>query len=137
MRIISGKHKGRRFSPPKKLPVRPTTDIAKEGLFNILWNRYDFTQLKVLDLFSGTGNISFEFASRGSSDITAVDQHYGCLKFIKRTAESLGENIRPLKNDVFRFLQHSPQSYDLIFADPPYDFSKKAFREIIDSVFAN
>jgi len=83
MRIISGKHKSRRIQAPKKLPVRPTTDMAKEALFNILNNLYYFNNITVLDLFSGTGNISFEFGSRGTENITAVDAHFGCIKYIK------------------------------------------------------
>jgi 16S rRNA G966 N2-methylase RsmD len=86
MRIISGKYKGRRIQPPKNLPVRPTTDMSKEALFNVLNNHFNFEGLKVLDLFSGTGNISYEFASRGSYPITSVDGDFGCVKFIKQVA---------------------------------------------------
>ena len=85
MRIISGKYKGKRLIAPKKLPVRPTTDMAKESLFNILNNLYYFEDLQVLDLFAGTGNISFEFASRGTSNITSVDENFGCIKYINST----------------------------------------------------
>ena len=84
MRIISGIHKGRRLTAPKNLPVRPTTDMSKEALFNILNNQYDFEKLQVLDLFSGTGNISYEFASIGTQNITAVDQNYGCIRYINK-----------------------------------------------------
>ena len=86
MRIISGQYKGRRIMPPKKLPVRPTTDMAKEALFNILNNKYYFDEISVLDLFAGTGSISYEFASRGTVNITAVDQDFGCIKFIDQIA---------------------------------------------------
>mgnify|MGYP000984363576 CR=1 FL=1 len=89
MRIISGKYKGRRITAPKNLPARPTTDIAKEALFNILNNNYYFNSLSVLDLFAGIGSISFEFASRGTENITSVDQHYNSLKFIDKTAKEL------------------------------------------------
>ena len=89
MRIISGKYKGRKLVAPKKLPVRPTTDMAKEALFNILNNQYYFDEISVLDLFAGTGNISYEFASRGTENITCVDQNYGCIKYINETAELL------------------------------------------------
>jgi 16S rRNA (guanine(966)-N(2))-methyltransferase RsmD len=107
---------------PANLPVRPTTDYAKSGLFNILTNRVDFEGLRVLDLFCGTGGISFEFASRGCTSITAVDQHAGCVRFVQETARKLGfEGIRTLKSDVFRFLKQSAQPYDLVFADPPFD----------------
>ena len=92
MRIVSGKFKGKRITAPRKLPVRPTTDFAKEALFNILNNRYDFDELAVLDLFAGTGNISFEFASRGTPEIRSVDAHYECVKFIQKTAQ---ENTSP------------------------------------------
>ena len=87
MRIISGKYKGRRLVAPKNLPVRPTTDMSKESLFNILNNHFHFSEVKVLDLFSGTGNISYEFGSRGSSEITSVDADFGCVNFIKKTAK--------------------------------------------------
>ena len=87
MRIISGTHKGKRLVAPKKLPVRPTTDFAKEGLFNILRNRYHFSEIHFLDLFAGTGNISYEIASRGCENITCVDADFGCVRYIKKTAE--------------------------------------------------
>ena len=137
MRIISGIHKGKRLHAPKNLPVRPTTDMAKESLFNILNNLYYFQDLKVLDLFSGTGNISFEFASRGTTSITSVDGHFGCVKFINATAKQLDAPINAIKSDVFKYLEKSSQKYDVIFADPPYDFEKEKFEKIIDSVFEN
>lgn len=122
MRIISGTLKGLRFSPPKNLPVRPTTDLAKESLFNILINRFTFDELKVLDLFCGTGNISFEFASRGCKDITAVDKHTACLNFIRQTAEKLKiEGLKTYRSDVSQFLELANEPFDIIFADPPYD----------------
>ena len=107
MRIISGQFKGRRISAPKKLPVRPTTDMAKEALFNILNNQYYFDDISVLDLFSGTGSISYEFASRGTKMITAVDEDFGCIKFINKTAEEFEMDIRTIKSDVFKFLEKS------------------------------
>ncbi len=137
MRIISGRHKGKRLSAPKKLPVRPTTDMAKEALFNILNNNYYFDTLSVLDLFSGTGNISFEFASRGCEKITAVDSHYGCVKFIATTAKELDFNIDTIKSDVYKFLEKSPIKATVIFADPPYDFEKIQFDKIVELVFQN
>ena len=130
MRIISGTHKGRRISAPKNLPVRPTTDNAKEALFNILNNRFDFDELAVLDLFAGTGNISFEFASRGTTQITCVDAHWGCVKFIHKMAEEFSFPIETVKKDVFKYLQHASGSYDLIFADPPYAFEQEQFETI-------
>lgn len=135
MRIISGKYKGRRIIAPKKLPVRPTTDQAKESLFNILRMRYNFSDLKVLDLFSGIGSLSLEFSSRGVEDITAVDNFYGCVKFLQKTSDDLEANIHVIKNDVFSFLKHHSRSYDLIFADPPYEFEVEQFQQIIDLVF--
>ena len=124
MRIIGGKLKGIRLHPPKKLPVRPTTDMAKEALFNILQNQIELEGLKVLDLFSGTGNISLEFASRGASAVTSVDLHYGCVAYLRNTAKELGfEEHKAIKSDVFKYLNSENQKYDLIFADPPYDLS--------------
>lgn len=135
MRIISGKHKGRRISPPKNLPVRPTTDMSKEALFNVLNNHFNFEGLKVLDLFSGTGNISYEFASRGSSPITCVDGDMGCIKFIKQTATEYDFNIAATKSDVFKYLENCKTSYDIIFADPPYGMDQASFEKIVLTVF--
>lgn len=137
MRIISGQYKGRRIVAPKKLPVRPTTDMAKESLFNILNNHYYFDELEVLDLFSGTGNISYEFASRGTEQITAVDSHYACIKFISETSDQFDMNINTIKSDVFKYLETSHQKYDIIFADPPYDFDEDQFGKISELVFKN
>jgi 16S rRNA (guanine(966)-N(2))-methyltransferase RsmD len=137
MRIISGLYKGRRITAPKKLPVRPTTDMAKEALFNILNNQYYFDDISVLDLFSGTGNISYEFASRGTEKITAVDDNFGCIKFINQTAESFDMSISTIKSDVFKFLEKSKQRHTLIFADPPYDFEVELFSKIPELVFQN
>lgn len=137
MRIISGKHKGKRLIAPAKLPVRPTTDQAKEALFNILNNYYHFENLSVLDLFSGTGNISYEFAARGSENITAVDANYDCVKFIKKTAAELEFPITTIKSDVFKYLQKAPVKADIIFADPPYAMEKEKFAEIASLVFEN
>ncbi|UZO80050.1 RsmD family RNA methyltransferase [Aquimarina sp. ERC-38] len=135
MRIISGSHKGKRLTAPKKLPVRPTTDMAKEGLFNILNNSYHFSQIRVLDLFAGTGNISFEFASRGTKLITAVDKHYGCVNYISKISEELDFNIQTIKSDVYSYLEKVSGTYDIIFADPPYDFSLNDFEKIVSLVF--
>lgn len=137
MRIISGKHKGRRLVAPKNLPVRPTTDMCKESLFNILNNYFNFHGLKVLDLFSGTGNISYEFASRGAGPVTSVDGDMGCVNFIKKTANELDLDISAIKSDVFKFLEKSKTSYDIIFADPPYDLSQENFEKIIQLIFEN
>ncbi|PQJ23172.1 RsmD family RNA methyltransferase [Tenacibaculum sp. SG-28] len=137
MRIISGKHKGKRITAPKKLPVRPTTDMAKESLFNIINNNYYFDAISVLDLFSGTGNISYEFASRGTSEIYAVDGHYSCIKFIEQTSKDLDLPIHAIKSDVFKFLEKTKLQTDIIFADPPYDFEEDKFKKIVDLVFEN
>ncbi|RRO22848.1 16S rRNA (guanine(966)-N(2))-methyltransferase RsmD [Flavobacteriaceae bacterium 14752] len=135
MRIISGQFKSRRINAPKHLPVRPTTDRAKEALFNILYHSYDLKALQVLDLFAGIGSISFEFASRGTTDITAVDQNKGCTDFINQTAESLDISINIKTQEVFHFLETSDETYDIIFADPPYAFAEEEFLKIIDTVF--
>ncbi|MDI9309509.1 MAG: 16S rRNA (guanine(966)-N(2))-methyltransferase RsmD [Limnohabitans sp.] len=137
MRIISGKYKGRRIVAPKNLPVRPTTDMAKEALFNILNNYFNFSNLKVLDLFSGTGNISYEFASRGASPIVSVDGDFGCVNFIKKTAQEFDMDITAIKSDVFKFLEKNKTSYDIIFADPPYGLEQKDFEKILDLIFEN
>ncbi|MBT4780006.1 MAG: RsmD family RNA methyltransferase [Polaribacter sp.] len=135
MRIISGKHKGRRLKAPKKLPVRPTTDMAKESLFNILNNTYYFDAIRVIDLFAGTGNISFEFASRGTKEVYAVDTFFGCIKYINETAKELDLDINAYKNDVYTFLEKTALKADVIFADPPYDFEEEQFLKIADLVF--
>ncbi|MEO0044366.1 MAG: hypothetical protein RL329_3814 [Bacteroidota bacterium] len=123
MRIISGKFKGRRFHPPAdNWPTRPTTDFAKEGLFNILNNQFDFEDLKVLDLFGGTGNHTYEFISRGSTDVTYVDKHTPAVDFVRKTAQLLKieAQLRIIPSDVFRFIEKTSEKYDYIFAGPPY-----------------
>ncbi len=122
MRIISGSLGGRRIHPPAKMPyTRPTTDIAKEGLFNILQNQLDFEELITLDLFGGTGSISYELASRGVPDLTIVEKDDRMFAFIKKTAAELGlKNFKVVKSDVFRYIEQCTQQYDFIFAGPPY-----------------
>lgn len=122
MRIISGIHGGRRISPPAKMPhTRPTTDIAKEGLFNILQNNLEIDELKVLDLFGGTGCISYELASRGAAYLTIVEKDDNMYAFIRKTADQLGfQNMNVIKSDVFRFINTCQDSFDLVFAGPPY-----------------
>ena len=137
MRIISGKYKGRRITAPKKLPVRPTTDMAKEALFNILNNQYYFEDITVLDLFAGTGSISYEFASRGTEQITCIDQDYGCIMFINKTAEEFEMPIQAIKSNVYKFLEKAKQKSTVIFADPPYAFSIEQFSKIPELVFQN
>lgn len=135
MRIISGTQKGRRLQAPKNLPVRPTTDISKESLFNILNNLYYFEGLDILDLFSGTGNISYEFASRGVENITSVDQHFGCIKYINQVSDEFDFSINTIKSDVYKFLSKTSLTSNIIFADPPYDFSDEQFLKIANIVF--
>ena len=134
MRIIGGILKGLRFNPPSKLPVRPTTDLVKEALFNILYNQLDFKNICVLDLFSGTGNISLEFASRGVPSITSVDRDIGCFNYLKDIAQQHGlESIKAYKADVFKFLETETMQFDLVFADPPYDLPR--LNQIAANVF--
>ncbi len=121
MRIISGKYKGRRFSPPDGIPTRPTTDISKEGLFNILNNNIEYEETKFLDLFAGSGNISYEMASRGCGQILAVDRFPLCVSFIESMIQKLNiEGMRVIQADVFDVIANSTEQYNLIFAGPPY-----------------
>ncbi len=135
MRIVSGKLKGRRIHAPDKLPTRPTTDMAKEALFNILNNQYYFDELAVLDLFSGIGSISLEFASRGTTDITSVDNFYGCVSFLDKTAKNFKIDLNIVKSDAFKFLKANTRQYDIIFSDPPYALEQDKFEEIYNLVF--
>ena len=127
MRIISGKYKGKRLTAPKNLPTRPTTDMHKEALFNVLQNYYNFDAVRVLDLFAGIGGLTFEFASRGTTDLTGVDKHAGCVKFLTKTADELSFNIHVVQADVFSFLKTQVLPYDIIIADPPYEFTKEDY----------
>ena len=133
MRIVGGKYKGRMFHPGKKFKARPTTDIAKEGLFNILENRYNFTTKNVLDLFSGTGSMAYEFVSRGAGAVTLVENNFSHYKFIIEVIGQLKiENTKVFKADVFKFLKKSPETFNIIFADPPFDLFQ--FESIPDAV---
>jgi len=122
MRIIGGEHGRRRISPPANMPhTRPTTDVAKEGLFNVISNNLDIEELKTLDLFGGTGSISYELASRGASDLTIIEKDPKMYEFIKKTAGELKlQNFKVLKLDVFKFIDQSTDKFDFIFAGPPY-----------------
>jgi 16S rRNA (guanine(966)-N(2))-methyltransferase RsmD len=122
MRIITGKYRGRKINPPAKMPyTRPTTDVAKEGLFNILENNISIEGIKTLDLFGGTGSITYELASRGAADLTIIEKDPKMYQFIKsKIAELQIANCRVEKLDVFRFLESCTEKYDLIFAGPPY-----------------
>jgi 16S rRNA (guanine(966)-N(2))-methyltransferase RsmD len=125
MRIISGTHRGRVMHPPKNLPVRPTTDFAKESIFNILNNHFELEGLKILDLFCGTGNISYEFASRECAEIIAIDNNYNCCEFVKKTAAAFKmDQLKVMKADVFSFLKKTANTFHIVFADPPYDMEK-------------
>ena len=128
MRIIGGAFKSRIFKPGKNFKARPTTDFARENLFNILINRYNFEDKKVLDLFSGTGSISFEFASRGCQNVTSVELDRYHHQFICSVIEKLGikQSVKALNSDVFKFIGRTPEQYDLIFADPPYELKQIA-----------
>ena len=122
MRIISGTLGGRRIKPPQKMPhTRPTTDIAKEGLFNILQNRMSFDGITTLDLFGGTGSISYELASRGAAELTIIEKDPAMHQFIRSTLNELKiENAEVIRMDIFQFLQKHSKQYDFIFAGPPY-----------------
>lgn len=118
------------------MPVRPTTDMAKEALFNVLANQFDLDETRVCDLFAGTGNISYEFLSRGAELVIAVDSNYRCTKFISSVIEKLGfENINVIRNDVFRFLRQTSHTFNIIFADPPYKL--EGIEKIPGLVFEN
>lgn len=127
MRIISGTHKGRTIKPPSNFKARPTTDIARESLFNILANRYDFEDLTIADLFGGTGAISYEFASRGVKEIYCIEMHALHFKFIKTTAHEFGfNNIKVFRNDAINAVGKLPKNhFDIVFADPPFDMTEK------------
>jgi 16S rRNA (guanine(966)-N(2))-methyltransferase RsmD len=133
MRIVGGLYKGRIFKPGKNFKARPTTDIAKEGLFNILENRYDFSNKTVLDVFSGSGSIGYEFISRGCQHATLVEKDYIHHQFIVDISKKLGlNNVNTFKSDAFAFLNRYQGSFDIIFADPPFDM--KNFADVPDAV---
>lgn len=135
MRIISGKYKGKIINPPRNLRARPTTDFAKENLFNVLGNMLDIEECDVLDLFAGTGSVSYEFASRGARSVTSVEinaVHYG---FIRKTVSELGfRNFYPVKANAFLYLKSATKQFDIIFSDAPYEL--KGSEEVIELVFS-
>ena len=137
MRIISGNKKSIVINAPKNLPVRPTTDKVKESLFNIIQNKFEFNECRILDIFSGTGNISYEFASRGCNDILSVDNNFNCIRFINKTAKELEIKVRTKKIDYLSFLKNNKEKFNIIFADPPYRFLMKDYLEIINVVKKN
>ena len=135
MRIVSGRYRGRIIHPPKNLRARPTTDFAKENLFNVLTNLVDFEDIDVLDLFAGTGSISYEFASRGAKSVTAVELNDTHYLFIKKSAAEYGfENFYTVKSNVFLYLKSCNRKFDVIFSDAPYDLDGSD--EVIDLVFS-
>jgi 16S rRNA (guanine966-N2)-methyltransferase len=122
LRIVSGLYRGKTINPPKNFRARPTTDFAKEGLFNILVNHFDFEDIEVLDLFSGTGSIGYEFASRGAAAVEMVERNYLHTEFIRKTLLDIGiSNARIIKSDVFIYIERMSRPFDIIFADPPYE----------------
>ena len=136
MRIIGGKFKGRRFDPPAgKWPTRPTTDFAREGLFNILQNILEFESLQALDLFSGAGSHSYELVSRGAAEVTCVDRFGPALAFVRQVAHTLGVEgqFRIVKSDVLRFVASCRESFDYVFADPPFDM--QGIESLPDRIF--
>ena len=134
MRIISGSYKNRRINF-NRLQARPTTDFAKESLFNLLNNDYDLNEISVLDLFAGSGNISYEFASRGSKQITAIENNPKCVSFIKTIKLKLAINqLEIILSSVLKYLKKTNNTYDVIFADPPYSYKQEQYNEILNIV---
>lgn len=137
MRIISGQFRGKKLIAPSDLPVRPTTDFAKTGLFNIINNYYSIEKLTVVDLYAGTGNLSFEFASRGCKDITAIDKDSSCCNYMNKTAQQLNisQSLKVLQSDVLTYLSNSKKQSDIIIADPPYEETPAS--ELVNLIFDN
>ena len=134
MRIISGTKKHYNLGFPSNVKLRPTTDFCKEAIFNIISLYFNFEDMDILDLFAGTGAVGFEFASRGARKITSIDNNYSCVNFIRSESSKLNfSNINSSKQDALKFLQHTNEKYDLIFADPPYDY--KFYSNICEIVF--
>lgn len=133
MRIVAGRFKGRRFHPPANIPARPTTDFAKEGLFNILENTFDLSTISFLDLFSGTGSLSYEMASRGCEEIVCVEADGRSAAFIKKTVADLGIHAIVMQMDVFQYMRSTKQQFNIIFAGPPYALTSLA--EIPNEIF--
>jgi 16S rRNA (guanine(966)-N(2))-methyltransferase RsmD len=134
MRIISGKYRGRKINAPKNLPVRPTTNFAKESLFNILTTQYSVEDKVILDCFAGSGNMSFEFLSRGAKDVYGVDMSAKCIKHLIQTSKEWEtENFKAIKRDAVKFVKNAKIKFDIIFADPPYNWPH--YHEFINTVF--
>jgi 16S rRNA (guanine966-N2)-methyltransferase len=125
LRIVSGLYRGKTIHPPKNFRARPTTDFAKEGLFNILVNHFDFEEIEVLDLFSGTGSIGYEFASRGAAFVEMVERNYLHTEFIRKTLLEMAiSNARVIKSDAFIYIERMKRPFDIVFADPPYELDE-------------
>lgn len=136
MRIIGGKYKGKRFNPPSNFKARPTTDFAKEALFNILANNFNFENIDVLDLFSGTGSITYEFCSRNCNSLIAIEKTKSSVLFIQKKIDELGFlQAKIIQTDVFKFLRNCQNKFDVIFADPPFDYTEIEYMEIYNQVF--
>lgn len=133
MRIIAGKYRSISIIAPSKLPVRPTTNMAKEALFNIITNHFDLSNIRVLDLFAGIGSISFEFASRGCENITVIEMNKKCVDFISKTATKLDCKLNIQCFDVLKYLNKNIDTYDLIFADPPFRYNN--YEQLISLIF--
>ena len=135
MKIISGSKKSYIVTAPKNLPVRPTSGLVKESLFNILNNYFNFNKIKVLDLYTGTGNISYEFASRGCEEIDSIDINFRCTSFIKKKCAELNFKINAITTSVNNFIKKNQSKYDIIFADPPYQYMIEEYTDLINSIF--
>lgn len=136
MRIIGGDLKGRRFTAPSKIKARPTTDFAREGLFNLLMHRVELRDINVLDLFAGTGAVSYEFASRGAGHIIAIDKDNVAFNCIKKNCTQMDiTQIHAIRMDALRYVREAKQSFDIVFADPPYhlEVHEKLHRQLMES----
>ena len=137
MRIISGSHKGRKILAPKNINIRPTTGKCKEALFNILNNFFNLNVISVLDLFSGTGSISYEFGSRGVKKITAVENNYKAVNFIKKKSEEFNFPINVLRKNVLNYINNDFEKFDFIFLDPPYSFLSSEYKKMVEIILKN
>jgi 16S rRNA (guanine(966)-N(2))-methyltransferase RsmD len=135
MRIVAGTHKGRKINPPNNLTVRPTTDRAKEAIFNIIDSRYFFSEKSVLDLFSGTGNIAFEFASRGVEKVVAVDHNIHCVEFINATSQKFEFNISVVEYNALKYAKNCKEQFNFVFVDPPYSYEN--YQKMKDVILQN
>jgi len=135
LKIISGSKKSYIISAPKNLPVRPTSGLVKESLFNILNNYFNFNNIKVLDLYAGTGNISYEFGSRGCQEIDSIDINSRCTSFIKKKSLELNFKINVVTSSADKFIKKSKSKYNIIFADPPYQYITGEYTDLINSIF--